>query len=173
MSGVHHRKTYVIIMGTTVEFLDPTRVRVETTEGDTYILGFTSSMNYQIDQQWDGFFSKCIIGLFDKYYKGDFDAAWNQIMRGMYRNRLDPFLWVINDRDKERERIGKRIKEIRKAQNMDAKTLAQKIGIDAGNLSRIEQGKFSVGIDILNRIASVLKMKIDFVPQNPNDHDQR
>lgn len=160
-------------MATILKFLDPTRVRVETSEGETFILGFSSSMNYQIDQQWDGFFSKCVIGLFDKYYKGDFNAARNQILHGMYRNRLDPFNWVINDRDKERERIGNRIKELRKEQDIDAKTLAQKVGIDAGNLSRIEQGKFSVGIDILNKIASVLKMKIDFVPQNPIDHDQR
>ncbi len=157
----------------TIEFLDPTRVRVETLEGDAYILGFTSSMNYQIDQKWDGFFSKCVIGLFDKYYQGDIDAAWNQIMRGLYRNRLDPFIWIINDRDKERERIGNRIKELRKELKMDAKTLAQKVGIDAGNLSRIEQGRFSVGLDILKRIASVLQMKIDFVPQNVNSYDQR
>lgn len=159
-------------MATKIEFLDPTRVRVETTEGDIYILGFTSTMNYQIDQQWDGFFTKCMIGLFDKYYKGDMNDVWSTIMAGMYRNRLDPFHWMMNDRDKERERIGNRIKELRKEQNMDAKTLAQKIGIDAGNLSRIEQGRFSVGLDILNRIASVLKMKIDFVPQNPIDYDQ-
>ena len=70
------------------------------------------------------------------------------------------------DRDKERERIGNRIKELRKEKDIDAKTLAKRIGIDAGNLSRIEQGKFSVGIDILNKIASALNMRIDFVPQN-------
>ena len=160
-------------MATTILFLDPTRVRVETNLGDTFILGFKSSMNYQIDQQWDGFFTKCMIDLFDKYYKGDMNDVWGAIMAGMYRNRLDPFYWMITDRDKERERIGNRIKELRKEQNMDAKSLAQKIGIDAGNLSRIEQGKFSVGLDILNKIASVLNMKIDFVPQKPIDHDQR
>ena len=170
--GLHHDKNELInIMATKVKFLDPARVRVETTEGDTYIIGFRSSMNYQIDQQCDGFFTKCIIGLFDKYYKGDMNDVWGPILVGMFRNRLESFLWVINDRNKERERIGIRIKELRKEHNMDAKTLAQKIGIDAGNLSRIEQGKFSVGIDILNKIASVLNMKIDFVPQNPIDHD--
>lgn len=153
-------------MATKVEFLDPTRVSVETYDGNIYILGFTSSMNYQIDQQWDGFFTKCITGLFDKYYKGDINEARNQIMRGLFRNRLDPIHWMMNDRDKERERIGNRIRELRKEQDMDAKTLAQKVGIDAGNLSRIEQGRFSVGIDILNKIASVLNMKIDFVPKN-------
>lgn len=160
-------------MATSIVFLDQRRVRVETTDGNTFIIGFNSSMNYQIDQQWDGFFTKCMIDLFDKYYKGDINVVWSQIMAGMYRNRLDPIHWIMNDRDKERERIGNRIKELRKEQNMDAKTLAQQVGIDAGNLSRIEQGKFSVGLDILNKIASVLNMKIDFVPQNPDENDKR
>ena len=152
-------------MATKVEFLDPKRVRVETSEGDSYILGFNSSMNYQIDQQWDGWFTKCVIALFDKYYNGDENVIWGPIMAGFFRNKINPFLWVMNDRDKERERIGNRIKELRKEQDVDAKTLAQRVGIDAGNLSRIEQGKFSVGLDILNKIASALTMRIDFVPQ--------
>ena len=37
-------------------------------------------------------------------------------------------------------------------------------GIDAANLSRIEQGKYSVGLDILSRIAFVLGAHIDLVP---------
>lgn len=160
-------------MSTLVEFLDPTKVRVETSEGETFILGFNNSMNYQIDQQWDGFFTKCVTGLFDKYYKGDESVIWGPIAAGFYRNRLNSFIWVMNDRDKERERIGRRIKELRNQQNIDAKTLAQRIGIDAGNLSRIEQGKFSVGVDILNKIACALNMRIDFVPQTPFDYEQQ
>ena len=160
-------------MATTVKFLDPKRVRVETSLGDTFILGFNSSMNFQIDQQWDGFFTKCVTGLFDKYYKGDESVIWGPIAAGFYRNRLNSFIWVMNDRDKERERIGRRIKELRNQQSIDAKTLAQRVGIDAGNLSRIEQGKFSVGIDILNKIASALNMRIDFVPQTPFDYEQQ
>ena len=152
-------------MATNVEFLDPKRVRVDTSVGDSYILGFNNSMNYQIDQQWDGFFTKCVIGLFDKYYKGDESVVWGPIAAGFFRYRLNSFVYVMNDRDKERERIGNRIKELRKEQDLDAKDLAQRVGIDAGNLSRIEQGKFSVGIDILNKIASALNMKIDFVSQ--------
>lgn len=155
-------------MATKVEFLDKKRVRVETSEGDTFILGFNSSLNYQIDEQADGFFTKCVVALFDEYYKGDEEVIWSDIVLGFYRNHLEPFFWTTNDRDKERERIGKRIRELRKEQDLDAKTLAQRVGIDAGNLSRIEQGKFSVGIDILNKIARALKMRVDFVPQtNP------
>ena len=152
-------------MATKLEFLDPKRVRVETSDGDSFILGFSNSMNYQIDQQWDGFFTKCVVGLFDKYYNGDESVIWGPIAAGFYSNRFYSFSWVMNDRDKERERIGNRIKELRKEQDVDAKTLAQRVGIDAGNLSRIEQGKFSVGLDILCKIASALNMRLDFVPQ--------
>ena len=156
-------------MATKVEFLDPIRVRVETSEGDTFILGFNSSMNYQIEQISDGWFTKCVATLFDRYYKGDENAIWGPIAAGFFKNRLNMFFWVMNDRNKERERIGNRIKELRKEQDLDAKDLAQRVGIDAGNLSRIEQGKFSVGLDILNKIASALNMRIDFVPQTKPD----
>ena len=136
-------------MATKVEFLDPKRLRVETSDGDAYILGFNSSMNYQIEQQCDGWFTKCVVALFDKYYNENENALWGPIAAGFFKNKLNMFIWVMNDRDKERERIGNRIKELRKEQDLDAKVLAQRVGIDAGNLSRIEQGKFSVGIDTL------------------------
>ena len=73
------------------------------------------------------------------------------------------FLVPENDKYDERKRIGERIKELRKKRNIDAKTLAYRIGIDASNLSRIEQGHYSVGLDILSRIAYALGAKIDLV----------
>lgn len=63
----------------------------------------------------------------------------------------------------ERIRIGQRIRELRKEKNIEAKTLAQIANIDAANLSRIEQGRYSVGLDVLARIALALGAKIDFV----------
>lgn len=153
-------------MATKVTFIDPKRVKVETDVGDTYILGYRDDMNFQFEQRFDGIYTKIVSALFDKYYTGDPKDLWGAILAGMYRSNLIPFLWTMPDRDKERERIGNRIKELRKQQEMDAKTLAQKVGIDPGNLSRIEQGKFSVGLDILNKIASVLNMRIDFTPIN-------
>lgn len=150
-------------MATKIEFLDQLRVRIETDDGSAYILGHGSPMNYQIEQNWDGFYSKCVSALFDKYYDGTEESIWGAINMRMYKNRLESFLWIVNDRDKERERIGSRIKELRKLHGMDAKELAQKIGIDPGNLSRIEQGRFSVGFDILNKIANVMNMRVDLV----------
>ena len=54
---------------------------------------------------------------------------------------------------------------------MDAKTLAEKAGIDAANLSRIEAGRYSTGFDILVRIAIALGMKIDFVELKGDENE--
>lgn len=156
-------------MAVKITFLDPSRARVETDSGEVFILGFGSIFNYQLDQQFDGYFTKTLTALFDKYYDGDLNSVWGKIEAGMIRARLTPIFWAIDDRNKERERIGNRIKELRKEQGMDAKELAQKIGTDASNLSRIEQGRFSVGIDTLCKIANVLNTRIDFVPINKED----
>lgn len=67
------------------------------------------------------------------------------------------------DRQGERIRIGGRIRQIREERNVEARELAKLAGIDAANLSRIEKGKYSVGIDILSKIAAALGKKIDFV----------
>ena len=163
-SGAYHLKNNLIIMATKVFFIDPLRVQVETSEGDVYILGYSDSLNYQFESVNDGCFTKCVSALFDKYYDGTEDSIWGNILTDMFQRRIRPFTWVVLDRDKERQRIGARIKELRKERGMDAKELAQKIGIDAANLSRIEQGRFSVGIDILHKIAGVMNMSLDFVP---------
>jgi transcriptional regulator with XRE-family HTH domain len=63
----------------------------------------------------------------------------------------------------ERVKIGAKIRELRKEKNIEAKTLAQIANIDAANLSRIEQGRYSVGIDILSKIALALGAKIELV----------
>lgn len=151
-------------MATEVEFLDPLRVRVETKNGDVYIIGYTDSTNYQIEQQFNQFYTKYVASIFDKYYDGNEKTIWGPILAAMFRANIYPFMWVMMDKDKERARIGSRIVELRKERKMDAKELAQIVGIDPGNLSRIEKGHFSVGIDILNKIASVLNMKLDFIP---------
>ena len=66
-------------------------------------------------------------------------------------------------RQKDRTRIGERIRQIREDRGMEARDLARLAGIDAANLSRIEKGRYSVGLDILSKIAAVLGKRIDFV----------
>ena len=63
----------------------------------------------------------------------------------------------------ERVRIGGRIRELRKEKNIEARILAQQANIDAANLSRIEQGRYSVGVDVLSKIALALGTKIELI----------
>ena len=69
-------------------------------------------------------------------------------------------------RHEDRARIGNRIKEIRDERGIEARDLARLVGIDAANLSRIENGRYSVGFDILTKIATALGKKVDFVDIN-------
>ena len=49
---------------------------------------------------------------------------------------------------------------------MDARDVAQLADIDASNLSRIEKGKYSAGLDILCRIAAAMDCHLDIVPSS-------
>lgn len=63
----------------------------------------------------------------------------------------------------ERERIGKRIAEIRKSKRLSQVKLAELTDIAPGNIARIETGRYSTGIDILSKIADALGYKLDFI----------
>ena len=64
-----------------------------------------------------------------------------------------------------RIRIGKRIAEIRKEQGITQDELAERTGIQRSHITRIEAGKYSVGIDLLQKIADALGKDVDFVEQ--------
>lgn len=65
--------------------------------------------------------------------------------------------------ENERERIGKRIAEIRKEKGISQAKLSELTGIGSGHIARIELGKYSTGIDTLAKIAEVLGYEIDFI----------
>lgn len=80
----------------------------------------------------------------------------------------------MNKNEQERQRIGQRIAELRKAvewtdelgihrKGMTQQQLAERCEIRQSNLSRIECGAYATTIDILGKIADVLGSKIDFV----------
>ena len=73
-------------------------------------------------------------------------------------------VWSDNMAQDERKRIGQQIKELRLKKNMEAKELAKRAGIDASNISKIEQGKYSVGFDILTKVAWELEARLELVP---------
>lgn len=67
------------------------------------------------------------------------------------------------EKEQERKRIGKRIVEIRREQNITQEELAMRTNIRDTHISRIERGYYSVGFDTLQTIAEALGKRIDFV----------
>ncbi|GHT74577.1 hypothetical protein FACS189456_6090 [Bacteroidia bacterium] len=63
----------------------------------------------------------------------------------------------------ERMRIGKRISELRNKKGISTITLAEMTGLKQPNICRIEQGRYSTGMDILSKIADALGCGLDFV----------
>lgn len=66
-------------------------------------------------------------------------------------------------KDNERQRIGARIAELRKAKGMSQLQLAEAAGLKQPNIARIEAGKYSTTLDVLTKIADALGVKVDFI----------
>ncbi len=62
-----------------------------------------------------------------------------------------------------RTSFGAKIVALRTEKRMTQEQLAQMAGITRNNLSRIENGKYNPGLDILQRIAEPLGVELDFV----------
>lgn len=111
--------------------------------------------NYQLRQ---------VESVFDKNFSEDKEIMAKSIWRDLMLIGVTFVGLSSGDRQGERTRIGNKIREIREAKGIEAKDLAKLANVDAANLSRIEKGKYSVGLDILSRIAFVLGHQIDIVP---------
>ena len=94
----------------------------------------------------------------------DKEKMVNRISLEFIRNAVPSMGVGPGNRQEERVRIGRRIRELREAKRMEARDLALLTGIDAANLSRIEQGKYSTGVDILSRICVILDAHLDLIP---------
>ncbi len=58
-----------------------------------------------------------------------------------------------------KELLGKRIREIRKSQNLTQDSLAELVGVESPSISNIENGKYYPTNENLQKIADVLKVK--------------
>jgi transcriptional regulator with XRE-family HTH domain len=63
----------------------------------------------------------------------------------------------------ERERIGLVIAKLRKDKGYSQQELAERAKITQSNLTRIENGKYSPGLDVLAKIADALDMELGFM----------
>lgn len=136
---------------------------VEVTAPDGEIFFVCREVGKYLNKDTQKYELHLIEAIFDKHFSEDKEQMTNNIWRSSFLNGI-AFLGISSgDRQGERVRIGARIREIREERKIDARTLAQLAGIDAANLSRIEKGKYSVGLDILSKIAAALGKKIDLV----------
>ena len=136
---------------------------VEVTAPDGEVFQVLCQVGAYLSEETRKFELHLIEAIFDKNFSEDKEQMTNNIWRESFARGV-AFLGISSgDRQGDRVRIGGRIRQIREERNMEARDLAKLAGIDAANLSRIENGKYSVGIDILSKIAAVLGKKIDLV----------
>lgn len=145
------------------QIINDRMVEVTAPDGEVFTLlcsigKYTSEETQQRELFW-------LEALFDKYFSDDKESMINSITREAMRFAIGGGILGISGgtRHTDRARIGCRIKQLREERGLEARNLARLAGIDAANLSRIENGKYSVGLDVLSKIAMALGKKIDFV----------
>ena len=150
---------------TQAKFVDDSTIEVIALDGEKFIWNTYFPVPIQNRQ----YFAERFAYYFQKYFEDNISMSigyWIWIKMN-YDEGLGIFGGKGDREDErilfyqERERIGARIRELRKEKNIEAKMLAQIANIDAANLSRIEQGRYSVGLDVLSKIALALGAKVE------------
>ena len=144
--------------------LNEREVEVQTPDGE--IFKIWSDLAKYDSEEYKNYVLHLVEFIFDRNYSDDKEMMINRIIREFSLNAVPSLGLNPGNRQSERERIGKKIRELREAKKMEARDLAILTGIDAANLSRIEQGKYSTGVDILSRICVILDAHIDLIPNN-------
>ena len=60
------------------------------------------------------------------------------------------------------EILAHRFKELRQMKNLTQSQLAEKLGMEKGQISKIENGKFNLTLATINKIAAALGAKVNF-----------
>ena len=144
---------------TKVNFLDSTTISVVARNGETFILKPFLPVPTKDQRR----LAKQLRHSFDKNFSDDKTSMVYWVLMEMTANIGFSFSCEGGDRSQERERIGAKIRQLREEKGIEARHLAVIANIDAANLSRIEKGKYSVGFDILTKIANALGVKVDLV----------
>jgi len=141
------------------------RKTVEVTAPDGEVFTVLCQIGALLDEETRNNELFCLEGLFDKNFSDNKEQMLQNIWRESMRYGIGGGILGISSgtRHEDRARIGSRIKQIREERGMEGRDLARLAGIDAANLSRIENGKYSVGLDILSKIATALGKKVDLV----------
>ncbi len=149
------------------QILDNHQVEVQTPDGEIFKM-WSDLAKYNSDE-YRAYVLHLIEFIFDRNFSDDKEQMVNRISRDFLLSAVPSMGMDSGNRQAERVRIGKRIKELREAKKMEARDLAILTGIDAANLSRIEQGKYSTGVDILSRICVILDAHMDLIPNSQKE----
>jgi HTH-type transcriptional regulator / antitoxin HipB len=68
---------------------------------------------------------------------------------------------INDDSSNKARRIGTRVRDERRRQNMDQMTLALVANVGVSSVHRVERGDEKVRMDVLNRILSALGLELD------------
>ena len=139
-------------------------VEVQTPDGE--IFEIISDIDKYNSDEYKSYVLHLIEFIFDRNFSDDKEQMIYRISRDFLITAVPSMGMDSGSRHAERVRIGSRIRELREAKKMEARDLAILAGIDAANLSRIEQGKYSTGVDILSRICVILDAHLDLIPNS-------
>lgn len=143
--------------------IDDKIVEVIAPDGEVFFV--LSSIGKYTDDETRHYQLHVIKYVFDRNFGDDKELMSRKIWKDLKLNGVSFLGMSPGDKQGERNRIGSKIRQIREEKGIEAKDLARLANIDAANLSRIEKGKYSVGLDILSKLASSLGYHIDIVPK--------
>ena len=74
-------------------------------------------------------------------------------------------------KEETRRRIGQELAEIRKSQHLTQQDVADMAGLQRSNVARVEQGRYNVGLDILQAIADALNADVIIKPRQEKAYE--
>ncbi len=89
-----------------------------------------------------------------------------------YSDFPNSFVRIVTDEKLNREYLGAQLQKLRKHRKISMRALAQMSDIDYGNLSKIENGKVSVGYEVLCRLLQSLDVIPEFIPKIALDKER-
>ena len=91
------------------------------------------------------------------------DAAGKVVKSETYTRKLGCSTWTTAIWRTTRKAVGLAIAQARNAAGLSVRDLADRCGLDAGHLCRIENGRMNVTIDTVAKICEALGLRLEAV----------
>lgn len=103
-----------------------------------------------------------------KRVRGKEQNPWQQLENvnkklSLHKDFPNSFQRLVTDNELTRAYIGAQLRSVRRKRKLSLRGLARLSGIDYGNLSKIENGNVSVGLDVLCRLLQAMDIHLDFI----------